>query len=177
MSTSALAVLKTLCSREGVKGRRKLTTVLSEFADGYSDGWCFDVSKAFRPALAITYEEVKENGRSRMQWKQGASFNFSRGDTLYDTKAAYKDRANANVCVQVKSATGVKLPGGDEPRDSGTVIFDLLVQDENRRRFVSKGLETTTQDEFVRFLIAGPPAEWSSVSEIFSDLGLETDRA
>lgn len=46
------------------------------------------------------------------------------------------------------------------PRDPGRVEFVIKTPDEDRQIMVERTRQTLTQDEFVRFLIMGPPEDW-----------------
>ena len=172
MDEHALALLDRLQGPDGALGRRKLSSVLSDFDDGYTSGWAFDVPKVFCRALGLSFEPGGDGGNDSGRCKQSSAFEFSRGDMLYDTRRANEDRAHAKICVQVRAATSVSRATETTPRNPGMVRFDLHTQSEDRRRFVHRASRCTTQDDFVRFLIAGPPPEWTDISEIYRAIGL-----
>lgn len=177
MSESALELLDRLVGPEGAKGSRRLVETLTDFPGGYTAGWRFELPEAFALALDIRVVEVREEGVARLAPRQASSFDFGRGDVLYDTRRAYEDRALARLAVQVRSATPVRRADNDLPRDPGVVVFELYVQSADGKRFESRGTHPTTQDDFLRFLIAGPPEEWERIAAAFRALGLPPARS
>ena len=162
MKSRALDVLRRLL---GVKeGRRnRLTDLLKDPQENHPEGWHMCVPPCFNEALDIRRTERVANKKKTLVWTQGSAFSFRVGDTLYDTVEAYRVWSEAlkhiNLCVSVKQASDAAPAGGSGERNPGRVTFSVLSPDSKRSKVVRRGEHTLTQDEFVKFLIQGPPEE------------------
>ena len=87
-----------------------------------------------------------------------------KGDTLYDSPNAYRpwDLSNFRCCIDITSAAPAQPPNGKDrtERNSGVVIFDVLVPDATKSKLIPHTVKAMTQDDFVRMLITGPPDDW-----------------
>ena len=112
-----------------------------------------------------------ENKKKSRVWTQGSSFSFKAGDTLYDTVEAYqvwpKALKTITICVQVKMASSAGPSEGGTGRCSGSVTFTILTPNGDRSKIFERDEHTMSQDEFVRFLIAGPPDDLKQKMEQF----------
>lgn len=130
----------------------------------YASGWHFCVPTSFRSALDIKLTQRVVDRKATMQWTQGSWFHFQAGDTLYDSAKAYLpwDLANFRICLDVRQATSAIPPNGkDRPsRYPGSIIFDVLTPDAQRKKLVKRRETTMSQDAFVKLLIEGPPEDW-----------------
>ena len=121
------------------------------------------VPQFFNDALDIKQTERVKNKKKTLVWTQGSSFSFKIGDTLYDTPNAYRVWSEAlksiNLCIQVKTTSSAGSTEGDSGRFPGSVTFTILTPNKDRSKIVERGEHIMTQDDFVRFLISGPPEE------------------
>lgn len=146
--------------------QERLTDLLSEFPGGYADGWYMRIPDAFRGALDVQQTIRVSGGKQQLVWTQGSTFTFKVGDALYDTPDAYQEWATAlkkiRLCVAVKSANDARPISKDNPkRHAGYVAFEILKPNRDRSAVEKVGEQSCSQDEFVRFLIAGPLPGWS----------------
>jgi len=137
-----------------------------------ADGWAFCVPSAFRSALDIKLTQRKVDGKPVMMWTQGSTFDFSAGDTIYDSPRAYEpwDLSTFSICLDIRRASPTQPPNGTDrkSRYPGTVIFDVLTPNDVRSKLEKRRETTLTQDEFVRMLILGPPPEWDDIEAPFA---------
>lgn len=146
------------------KGRTKrLTDLLKQPEDDEETGeWFMCVPSCFNNAMDIRQTTLE----GELQWTQGSTFSFKTGDTLYDTPKAYFHWEEAvrhlKIAIQVQAATDAipekrsKEKGVLAPRNPGAVRIIILLPNPDRTSLVPLGQFQLTQDEFVRFLIAGP---------------------
>jgi len=105
-----------------------------------------------------------------LEWTQGSTFNFTRGDTLYDSTFAYQGDWNAVLtkfrnCIEVIEASpavpGRLPPKGPAKSDQsrsrypGKLSFKLYIHNVDEQRISACGIYTVSQDEFIRLLISG----------------------
>ncbi len=140
--------------------REKRSTDLLKDPLRIADGWYMCVPPCFNGALDIKQTIRIKNKSQALTWTQGAWFSFGVGDSLYDTADGYKPWSSAlrvlRLCVQVKAATSVGLTEDGSRRYPGFVTFALLAPNSARTRLLERAQYAVSQDEFVRFLIAGP---------------------
>jgi len=146
--------------------QERLTDLLSEFPGGYADNWYMQIPDVFRGAVDIQQTIRVSAGKQQLVWTQGSTFSFKVGDTLYDTPDAYQEWATAlkklRLCVAVKSATDSRPVSKDNPkRHAGYVAFEIFKPNRDRSAVEKVGEQSCSQDEFVRFLIAGALPGWS----------------
>lgn len=155
----ALNILERITRKEPTKKRQKR---LEEFLKGpIAEGWFMRVPPCFNEALDIKLtERILKKKRSLVR-TQGSSFSFKTGDILYATPYAYKDWPEAlksiTLCVQVKEASSAIPSTKKIPRDPGLVTFSIIFVNKEQSKYVERGEHTMSQDEFVKFLIVGPP--------------------
>ncbi len=122
---------------------------------GECQGWAFHVPRCFNAALDISFNS-KVNPPC---WEQGVSFNFTADDIIHDADIAgiilWSDCLKIiNRVIQIERASSAGI-GEDGSRYKGSVIFKLYATDEEREKMTPLGEFTTTQDDFIRFLISG----------------------
>ena len=160
-------------SEEDVSKETRLDDLIAKFAAHdlaetetleYAVGWFFCLRPCFRAALDIKLTPRKVNKKTEMRWTQGSWFHFKKGDTLYDSPNAYRpwDLSNFRCCIDITSAAPAQPPNGKDrtERNSGVVIFDVLVPDATKSKLIPHTVKAMTQDDFVRMLITGPPDDW-----------------
>lgn len=69
----------------------RMDELLTDFAQGFAEGWGMAVGSCFRDALDIRQTEKVAGGKKARVFTQGGTFSFSQGDTLYDTPRAYDE--------------------------------------------------------------------------------------
>jgi len=118
------------------------------------------VPSCFNEALDIKQTERILHKKKTIVWTQGSWFSFKQGDTVYDTAEAYKVWSEAlksiGLCVKVKMAHSAVPSAGASERFPGSVTFSILSPNKARNKLVERAEHTMSQDDFVRFLIAGP---------------------
>ena len=132
---------------------KRLTTLLRPHDAAASD-WTMFVPTCFNSALDILLtERIKKVGgvnTKTLVWTQGNNFQFSTGDTLYDTPLAYERWSGAlgqlKCCVRVTSST----PNG--------LTFSISAPSEDRSSLRLISSHTLLQAEFVELLINGAAA-------------------
>jgi hypothetical protein len=142
-----------------------------------NDGWAYYLPSCYNSALDIhltpklqpppcnfsweAWPKKKRCTRSceKKIWTQGANFSFGRGDMIYDTPAGYKDWSLAikeiETVLQISSASAAAPKDGANPRYSGRVEFRIFRPNSDRTALDEHESAMFTQDEFVRYLIAG----------------------
>ncbi len=162
MTKKALSVLNHVI-REKPTRENRLTDLIKAPSLDHVEGWYMCVPPCFNDALDIRQTERVENKQKTLTWTQGSSFAFKAGDTLYDTPDAYKVWSEAlksiNLCVQVKLGSSAGPLDGGTGRFAGSVTFSILTPNDYRSRLVERADHTMSQDDFIRFLIGGPPDE------------------
>ena len=172
MAHDSSRLLEKIIEQKVIRENR-LTVLLKDPHEEHALGWYMCVPACFNEALDIRLTErvdkkkrLESKDRKKRVWTQGSSFAFARGDTLYDTRNAYRMWQEAlesiGLCVQVKDASpaGAMESGGN--RSCGSVTFVILTPDEGRTKIVERATRTVSQDEFVRLLIEGPSPELSA---------------
>jgi hypothetical protein len=165
METSIIA-LDNVITKIHSKKTRSLALIAS-FCNGFADGWYFCIPSFFREALDIKQTIRIIEGKKSLEWTQGASFNFSLGDTLYNHSYCYcKDFeecppiGHPHICLSVETAfPSVPLPKG-KGRNCGIVNFKILVKGSRNVSWQYAGFESLSQDNFIKYLIEGPQKEW-----------------
>lgn len=121
--------------------------------DGTPD-WAFNVPRHFNDALDIRWTQKVSDKIASWVWTQGSSFAFKAWDVIHTN--GQKKRVSADgqlgIFIQINSA----LPAGANDADSefpGSVKFTLFDEINGRMNEVTK--VSTTQDNFIRFLITG----------------------
>ncbi len=120
-------------------------------------GWHFCVPASFRGALDVALTPRKVDGMTTMKWTQGSWFHFEEGDTIYDSVKAYQpwNLNNVKVCLKICKASPAQPAIRKRPRQPGTVIFNVLIPDAERKQLVNRQQLVLSQDEFVKLLIDG----------------------
>ena len=86
--------------------------LIANFKDGFALGWKMAVPEAFKEALDIKLTPRMFAKKKEMLWTQGRLYDFHEGDTIHDTKHAYKEWGEAlkdlklSVQVQFASSSG-----------------------------------------------------------------------
>ena len=163
MKQNALQILDRLIKPE-TKRQRRLTELLRPpEVDSYD--WFMFVPTCFNAALDIQQTIRMIEKQETLQWTQGSTFSFSVGDIIYNTAKAYEKWSEAvkhiRYCFHVTDATPVAPANGSAHRKPGKVKFDLLVPNEAGTSLTRSSSHDMTQDEFVRFLIAGSTLQLS----------------
>lgn len=161
MRTEALSTLTKLVT--GGKTREHRLTTLMRTPEDANDDWFMHLPVCFNNALDI--RRTIRVGADKPIWTQGANFSFAAGDTFYDTQQAYDRWADAlqhiHYCFHVSQATAVSPPTTATGRQPGSVTFTVSTPNEPRTALSHLRTSTVTQDEFVRLLITGFPADLS----------------
>lgn len=162
VSKEALGILKRVTDQKSNKEIR-LTDLLKDPYAETAEGWFMCVPPFFNDALDLKQTERVKKKEKILVWTQGSSFSFGIGDVLYDTPNANKVWSEAikslNLCVQVETASSAGPIEGEARRFAGSVTFRILTPNKDRSKLIERGKHTMSQDDFVRFLIAGPPEE------------------
>ncbi|MDD5451758.1 MAG: hypothetical protein PHT49_07700 [Desulfovibrionales bacterium] len=160
MNQEALDILQRLTEDASIRRQKRLTQLLKPAEAEYAEGWFMCVPKCFNDSLDIRLTERIVDGHLALVWTQGSAFSFSEGDILYDTRNAYKVWSEAlksiSLGVQVRQALAAGAASEGNGRSPGSVTFEILKPDKRRSKLVGNGYYTLSQDDFVRFLIAGP---------------------
>lgn len=101
-----------------------------------------------------------------MRWTQGQLYNFQEGNTLYDTKEAYKGTwkealKHITFGVQIKFASPCHyvVINDSNPKkqylDQGIVLFRIYRPNREKTALEERELIECTQDNFVVFLKTG----------------------
>lgn len=159
MSDAPLSILDHVILEKPTREKRLLDLLKNPSAETTS-GWYMCVPSCFNDALDIKMTERVVNKKKTLVWTQGSSFYFKIGDIIYDTPDAYKVWSEAlkttRLCVQVKNGISAGPIGNTTSRFSGSVTFAILTPNKDRSGIVERGEHSMSQDDFVRFLIAGP---------------------
>ena len=162
MNTEAISVLDHVI-REKPTRENRLTDLLKAPSAETAEGWYMCVPPCFNDALDIKQTDRVVNKKKTLVWTQGSSFNFDIGDTIYNTPDAYKVWSEAlktiGICVQIKAGSSAGPPEGGTGRFAGSVTFTILTPNKGRTTLVERAEHSMSQDDFVRFLISGPPEE------------------
>jgi hypothetical protein len=130
------------------RGRYRSTWVLHDFQSGFTDGWACCLPVSFRSALDIRQTLRRELGREILVWTQGGNFDFSEGDTLFDSRDAY-EKPWAEALQTMRFALQVKNVS------ENIVAFDILEPNDVRSALVVHEHGRATMLEFIRLLITG----------------------
>ncbi|RPJ73337.1 MAG: hypothetical protein EHM20_12405 [Alphaproteobacteria bacterium] len=159
MIPKTISILDDLIRAKSKKKNRSMTLLKAPDAK-VSNGWYMYVPPCFNESLDIRRTERVIAKKKELVWTQGSWFSFKRGDTLYDTPKAYQVWSEAlkyiGLCLQIKAASNVEIFKDNRERFSGSVTFLILIPDKNRIKIIERNEHTMSQDDFVRFLIAGP---------------------
>ena len=176
LTTKSIEVLERCLNLQGASDQEatrqlRLDELIADFTlsddqslprKAFDQSWAFCVPTCFRAALDIKQTTRNIDGKSEIVWTQGPWFDFSEGDTFYDSVKAYKpwNLSNVRICLAVRKATPTQPAGNGKARSPGTVIFDILTPNRDRTELKIRRQKASTQDDFVRLLIVGPPADW-----------------
>jgi len=168
MTKNAITILDQLIQGRSTNKQKRLTELLKNHAVEHAEGWYMCVPPCFNGALDIKLTERSKDKKKGLEWTQGSSFSFNRGDTLYDTSAAYNVWSEAlksiGLCVQVNAASNAADNSKENNGPSaGSVTFSMLIPNSDRTKLVHIGEHTLTQDDFVRFLIMGLTADMKDI--------------
>lgn len=153
MSKNSLDILEQLTAQSRTGNRLK--ELLKDPEAESNSNWHMAVPPCFNDAL-----DIKWNcGAPNSGWTQSGCFAFKTADTLYDTPHAYKVWSEAlkhiNLCVQIESASSAGQ-GEEGTRYPGSITLAFFTPNADRTKIVKRGTHSMTQDDFIRFLIAGP---------------------
>ena len=160
MKADALGILDRLTHERESKEDRLTDLLRPNDAENTPD-WFFCVPACFNLAL-----DIKQTPRVLVPktppvpvWTQGREFAFKPGDVFYDKPMAQHDwpsiLRHVAMCVQITAAQDATSPTPPEERSPGSVTFDILMPDKDHARLVKFTQHVLTQDDFVRFLVAG----------------------
>ena len=167
MNERPLNVLESLRVNKGKKAKR-LTDLLREPEEDYTQDWYMCVPKCFNDTLDIKktsrIEHVQGERIEKLVWTQGSAFSFKVGDTIYNTPSAYslawpEALQHMTVTVQVKQVIDKVESERDETKSSSDILFEIFVPDVTNMRLSKIGEYTLSQNMFVKFLINGPEGE------------------
>jgi hypothetical protein len=151
---------------------RRTNLLLRDAKDASSAGWYMHVPLSFNDALDIKFESSGPNEG----WTQSGCFAFKQADTLYDTDKAYQRWSDAlpeigmAVVITAASAAGM---GAGKTRYSGAISFQVRLPTIDRTRLIEAFDWRMSQDDFVRFLIAGPSGDFElALAKARSNIGL-----
>lgn len=138
---------------------KRLTRLLRDPLQAFSEGWHMCVPRAFNDALDIRQTDRMIDKKKHLLWTQGSTFSFSQGDTLYDTQRAYEVWSTAlqhiKLGIQVERAISSNI-SDDGSRFPGSITVLILTPNKSRTQLQQRGQVTISQDQFVDFLISGP---------------------
>lgn len=157
MKQDALKLLEEIVTNG--KGRQRRFTELIRSPTEADSDWFMCVPTCFNGALDIQQTIRIVDSRETLTWTQGTNFSFAAGDRIYDTSKAYDQWSEAlkhiHYCIHVTHATAVRPSETSVPRKTGSVTFELLVPNPSHSGLTFAATHTSTQDELVRFIIAG----------------------
>jgi hypothetical protein len=162
MSKTSLAILEKLTGQS--RSGSRLKDLLKDPKAEHHPDWYMAVPPCFNDAL-----DIKWNcGASNSGWTQSGCFAFKTADTFYDTPRAYEVWSEAlkhlNLCVEIEAASSAGQGEGGT-RYPGSVSLAFFTPNADRTKIVKRGTHSMSQDDFVRFLIAGPDAEFKAKIE------------
>ncbi|MCX5869703.1 MAG: hypothetical protein NTY00_03495 [Deltaproteobacteria bacterium] len=152
------------------KREKRRDALIINFVDGFALGWKMAVPESFKEALDIKLTARILAGKREMLWTKGLIYNFHEGDTLYDTKLAYKEWGEAlkhlKLCVQVQSVSSSGYVTDETKTNDGLVvkkqrlkygslIFKVYRPNEEKTAVKECEVIECTQDDFVAFLQTG----------------------
>lgn len=162
MIKQSLELLGQIIKEKSTREQRS-TSLLKQPSDQHDNGWHMFLPSCFNEALDIKLTERVQKKKTVTIWTQGSSFSFKAGDTIYDTHYAREVWTESlkrfNLCVHVDAAAAAFTPKGSAGRSIGTVAFSVFTPNEERNKLVLRSVHTMSQDDFVKFLIAGPSEE------------------
>lgn len=138
-------------------GSQRSKMLLHDPDSAGNDGWYMCVPKCFNDALDIKFNCTPASPG----WTQSTCFSFKGQDTIYDTPKAHQVWSAAlqeigfSVVVQSAASAG-QGPVGSGCRYSGNVGFAVCSPTEDKAKLARRFTTSLSQDDFVRFLIAGP---------------------
>jgi len=167
----SIEILKKMTPDKILKKKIRSTELITEFNDGFSTGWAMCLPEAFKEALDIKFTVRIKKGVKEWVWTQGSQFYFKEGDTIYNTKEAYKGlwRESLNriaVCFQVVKAKPAEPATAPNRRKNipaknrfpGLVEYIELYPDKAKTKLEKSGeIKSVTQDAFIEILILGNP--------------------
>lgn len=129
--------------------------------------WYMCVPYFFNLALDIKITTRIKNEIPISTLTQGPNFSFQPGDIIYDTIKAYSVWSEAlkyiQLCVQIIFSTQTEalttnIDGSKIKtfRNPGKVLFSILLPNHKKTNLVKISEYELSQDDFLRFLIAGP---------------------
>lgn len=149
--------------RKGHSRERRETELLRDPECRESGDWFLCVPACFNRALDIVQTLRGPKKNKRLVWTQGAWFSFSAGDSLFDTVDGYIAWPEAlrmiGVYVQVDAAIPVSMAEGSSARNPGMVAFSVFAPSADKTKIEKRFQHSFSQDDFVRFIIAGPSGE------------------
>jgi hypothetical protein len=166
MNEKSLNVLETLMGNKRQKTNR-LTDLLKEPEEEYTQDWYMCVPKCFNDALDIKQtprvERVQERKIEKLIWTQGSAFSFKVGDIIYNIPSAYslpwsEALQHMTVTVQVKQIID-KIKSTESTSD---IVFEIFAPDITNNKLNKLGEYTLSQNMFVKFLINGPEGKLKS---------------
>lgn len=120
--------------------------LIANFIDGFALGWKMAVPEAFKEALDIKLTPRIFEKKKEMLWTQGRLYDFHEGDTIYDTRQAYKEWGEAlkhlKLCVQVQFASS-----------SGYVAYETIEVRNSELEIISQKGKAKPKEEIIDGLI------------------------
>lgn len=169
MIERALSILKILSRDTSTRQKRNLKILKDPRAE-MAEGWFMCVRSCYHEALDIGMtervyiDELTKTKKTKLVWTQGSWFYFKAGDVLYDTAEAYGEKwvdalQRIKLCVEITSANRAGQNNHETGRSAGSVTFSIKTPNEDHDQLIKRGEHSMSQDDFLRFLISGPPAE------------------
>lgn len=154
----ALRLFELLLSSERKEGRRQRGTTLlcrpeplEEYRrmtdEEFCRGWVFRLGPHFADALDITLDRRMRAKKPYHVWTQGTGFHFRQGYTIH--------RADNEQVIQIQEAKAAVPGTAGVERDPGFVRAQFYVPNSGQFIWRKDALRDMTQDELVRYLIAG----------------------
>lgn len=170
---NSLSILESILANRSSKATR-LTELLKNPEEDYSQDWYMCVPKCFNDALDIKKTTRILHKQEELVWTQGATFSFKVGDILYDTVLAYQlpwHQAihHIRLAIQITTIKSAITTDYIDVESAGGVVFQLLTTDDSKMRLEKIDEYTLSQLDFVRFLIKGPEGKLKSIISLKID--------
>ena len=142
----SLEVLVEITTIAEAGGKKRLTTVLAEFKNGYAKGWAVCVPESFKAALDIQPKP------GTLTLTQGKWICFQPGDLIYDNCAPYERRTWAEALKEIDAAFQVTEGCTDI---LGEVAFEVYKPKRERTALEKVGHQRLPAHKFLKALICG----------------------
>ena len=132
--------------------------LITDFIDGYAEGWYFAVGECFKDQLDIKYTDRVVNGKKTKRWTQGPYFCFAEGQVIYNTPNGYLQWSEALKRIKLHCFVIRAVPNRLDSKGNlinGAVVFKLSKPNKNKDGLETIGQHNLTQNDFVEFLKTG----------------------